>query len=123
MNVYYPIISLFLLGRNLKFIYIIFMKNYFIYFISFIVPFSAIKCFPFFSTSFHFVPFSALFCDSHATVLFLIFFSSLALEEETDSLSQDTAETLPEEERLGESSERDALLGSSGTPEVEDSFL
>lgn len=68
-------------------------------------------------------PFSALFCDSHATGIFLIFFSSLALEEETDSLSQDTAETLPEEERLGESSERDALLGSSGTPEVEDSFL
>lgn len=49
--------------------------------------------------------------------------SSLALEEETDSLSQDTAETLPEEDRLEESSERDALLGSSGTPEVEDSFL
>lgn len=49
--------------------------------------------------------------------------SSLALKEETDSLSQDTADTLPEEDRLEESSERDALLGSSGTPEVEDSFL
>ncbi|KAM3612001.1 uncharacterized protein V6R79_000788 [Siganus canaliculatus] len=49
--------------------------------------------------------------------------SSLTLEEETDSMSQDTAETLPEEDRLEESSERDALLGSSGTPEVEDSFL
>ncbi|CAJ1058556.1 platelet-derived growth factor receptor beta [Xyrichtys novacula] len=49
--------------------------------------------------------------------------SSLVLEEETDSLSQDTAETLPEEDRLEETSERDALLGSSGTPEVEDSFL
>ncbi|XP_039975631.1 platelet-derived growth factor receptor beta isoform X2 [Xiphias gladius] len=49
--------------------------------------------------------------------------SSLALEEETDSMSQDTAETLPEEDRLEETSERDALLGSSGTPEVEDSFL
>ncbi|XP_026213814.1 platelet-derived growth factor receptor beta [Anabas testudineus] len=49
--------------------------------------------------------------------------SSLALEEETDSMSQDTADTLPEEDRLEESSERDALLGSSGTPEVEDSFL
>lgn len=44
--------------------------------------------------------------------------SSLALEEETDSMSQDTADTLPEED-----SERDALLGFSGTPEVEDSFL
>ncbi|XP_054647909.1 platelet-derived growth factor receptor beta [Dunckerocampus dactyliophorus] len=50
--------------------------------------------------------------------------SSVALElEETDSLSQDTADTLPEEERLEGSSERDALLASSGTPEVEDSFL
>ncbi|XP_019109315.2 platelet-derived growth factor receptor beta [Larimichthys crocea] len=49
--------------------------------------------------------------------------SSLALEEETDSMSQDTADTLPEEDRLEETSERDALLGSSGTPEVEDSFL
>ncbi|XP_041653057.1 platelet-derived growth factor receptor beta [Cheilinus undulatus] len=49
--------------------------------------------------------------------------SSMALEEETDSTSQDTAETLPEEDRLEETSERDALLGSSGTPEVEDSFL
>nr|XP_020500973.1 platelet-derived growth factor receptor beta [Labrus bergylta]XP_020500974.1 platelet-derived growth factor receptor beta [Labrus bergylta] len=50
--------------------------------------------------------------------------SSVALEEEeTDSMSQDTAETLPEEDRLEETSERDALLGSSGTPEVEDSFL
>lgn len=49
--------------------------------------------------------------------------SSLDLKEETDSLSQDTADTLPEEDRLEESSERDALLGSSGTPEVEDSFL
>lgn len=49
--------------------------------------------------------------------------SSLALEEETDSMSQDTADTLPEEDRLEEISERDALLGSSGTPEVEDSFL
>ncbi|KAM9377765.1 platelet-derived growth factor receptor beta [Pholidichthys leucotaenia] len=44
--------------------------------------------------------------------------SSLALEEETDSMSQDTADTLPEEERLEETSERDALLGSSGTPEL-----
>ncbi|XP_076595337.1 platelet-derived growth factor receptor beta [Chaetodon auriga] len=49
--------------------------------------------------------------------------SSLALEEETDSMSQDTADTLPEEDRLEQISERDALLGSSGTPEVEDSFL
>uniref|UniRef100_A0A8C4GL34 receptor protein-tyrosine kinase n=1 Tax=Dicentrarchus labrax TaxID=13489 RepID=A0A8C4GL34_DICLA len=49
--------------------------------------------------------------------------SSLALEEETDSMSQDTADTLPEEDRLEETSERDALLGFSGTPEVEDSFL
>ncbi|XP_074503661.1 platelet-derived growth factor receptor beta isoform X2 [Sebastes fasciatus] len=50
--------------------------------------------------------------------------SSLALEEEeTDSMSQDDADTLPEEDRLEETSERDALLGSSGTPEVEDSFL
>ncbi|XP_023251938.1 platelet-derived growth factor receptor beta [Seriola lalandi dorsalis] len=49
--------------------------------------------------------------------------SSLALEEETDSMSQDTADTLPEEDRLEQTSERDALLGSSGTPEVEDSFL
>lgn len=49
--------------------------------------------------------------------------SSVALEEETDSLSQDTAETLPEEDRLEDTSERDALLGLSGTPEVEDSFL
>ncbi|XP_008275960.1 platelet-derived growth factor receptor beta [Stegastes partitus] len=49
--------------------------------------------------------------------------SSLALEEETDSMSQDTADTLPEEDRLEDTSERDALLGSSGTPEVEDSFL
>ncbi|XP_029367799.1 platelet-derived growth factor receptor beta isoform X2 [Echeneis naucrates] len=49
--------------------------------------------------------------------------SSLALEEETDSMSQDTADTLPEEDRLEGTSERDALLGSSGTPEVEDSFL
>uniref|UniRef100_A0A3Q1ETU5 receptor protein-tyrosine kinase n=1 Tax=Acanthochromis polyacanthus TaxID=80966 RepID=A0A3Q1ETU5_9TELE len=49
--------------------------------------------------------------------------SSLVLEEETDSMSQDTADTLPEEERPEDTSERDALLGSSGTPEVEDSFL
>ncbi|XP_068570767.1 platelet-derived growth factor receptor beta [Cebidichthys violaceus] len=49
--------------------------------------------------------------------------SSLALEEETDSMSQDTADTLPEEDRLEETSERDALLGFSRTPEVEDSFL
>ncbi|XP_011478536.1 platelet-derived growth factor receptor beta isoform X1 [Oryzias latipes] len=50
--------------------------------------------------------------------------SSLAAEEEeTDSMSQDTAETLPEDERLEDTSERDALLGSSATPEVEDSFL
>lgn len=47
--------------------------------------------------------------------------SSMALEEETDSM--DTADTLPEEDRLEESSERDALLGCFGTPEVEDSFL
>ncbi|KAJ3588311.1 hypothetical protein NHX12_011904 [Muraenolepis orangiensis] len=50
--------------------------------------------------------------------------SSLALEEvETDSTSRDTAETLPEEDRLEEAGEKDALLGLSGTPEVEDSFL
>ncbi|XP_057705660.1 platelet-derived growth factor receptor beta [Corythoichthys intestinalis] len=49
--------------------------------------------------------------------------SSVALEEETDSMSQDTADTLPEEDRLERTSERDALLGFSGTPEVEDSFL
>ncbi|XP_076021053.1 platelet-derived growth factor receptor beta [Genypterus blacodes] len=49
--------------------------------------------------------------------------SSVVLEEETDSMSQDTADTLPEEDRLEETSERDALLGFSGTPEVEDSFL
>ncbi|TWW54959.1 Platelet-derived growth factor receptor beta [Takifugu flavidus] len=48
--------------------------------------------------------------------------SSLALEEETDSV-HDSTDTLPEEDRLEETSERDALLGSSGTPEVEDSFL
>ncbi|KAK7922797.1 hypothetical protein WMY93_009699 [Mugilogobius chulae] len=48
--------------------------------------------------------------------------SSLALEEvETDSV--DTADTLPEEDRLEGSSERDALLGRAETPEVEDSFL
>lgn len=46
-----------------------------------------------------------------------------SMEEETDSTSQDTAETLPEEDRLEQTSERDALLGSSGTPDVEDSFL
>ncbi|XP_030594711.1 platelet-derived growth factor receptor beta [Archocentrus centrarchus] len=49
--------------------------------------------------------------------------SSVGLGEETDSMSQDTADTLPEEDRLEETSERDALLGSTGTPEVEDSFL
>ncbi|XP_032410129.1 LOW QUALITY PROTEIN: platelet-derived growth factor receptor beta [Xiphophorus hellerii] len=49
--------------------------------------------------------------------------SSLAVEEEADSTSQDTAETLPEEDRVENTSERDALLGSMGTPEVEDSFL
>ncbi|XP_035765342.1 platelet-derived growth factor receptor beta [Neolamprologus brichardi] len=49
--------------------------------------------------------------------------SSVGVGEETDSISQDTADTLPEEDRLEETSERDALLGSSGTPEVEDSFL
>ncbi|CAI5651989.1 unnamed protein product [Oreochromis niloticus] len=49
--------------------------------------------------------------------------SSVGLGAETDSMSQDTADTLPEEDRLEETSERDALLGSSGTPEVEDSFL
>ncbi|XP_068450441.1 platelet-derived growth factor receptor beta [Clinocottus analis] len=49
--------------------------------------------------------------------------SFLAVEEEADSISQDTADTLPEEDRLEETSERDALLGFSGTPEVEDSFL
>lgn len=38
-------------------------------------------------------------------------------------MSQDTTATLPEEDRLEETSERDALLVSSGTPEVEDSFL
>lgn len=63
----------------------------------------------------------ASLCDSAHCDLFPL--SSLALEEETDSLSQDTSETLPEEERLEESSEKDALLGCSGTPEVEDSFL
>uniref|UniRef100_A0A3B4AYB0 receptor protein-tyrosine kinase n=1 Tax=Periophthalmus magnuspinnatus TaxID=409849 RepID=A0A3B4AYB0_9GOBI len=48
--------------------------------------------------------------------------SSMALEEvETDSM--DTADTLPEEDRLEGSSERDALLGRPETPEVEDSFL
>lgn len=45
-----------------------------------------------------------------------------SLEEETDSV-HDSTDTLPEEDRLEETSERDALLGSSGTPEVEDSFL
>ncbi|XP_067373771.1 platelet-derived growth factor receptor beta isoform X1 [Channa argus] len=49
--------------------------------------------------------------------------SSLVLQEETDSMSQDTADTLPEEDRLEETSERDALLGFSVTPEAEDSFL
>ncbi|XP_056295842.1 platelet-derived growth factor receptor beta [Pseudoliparis swirei] len=49
--------------------------------------------------------------------------SSLALEEEIDATSRDTADTLPEEDRLEETNERDALLGLSGTPEVEDSFL
>ncbi|CAL8308611.1 unnamed protein product [Arctogadus glacialis] len=49
--------------------------------------------------------------------------SLLALEEVvTDSSSRDSAETLPEEDRLG-GGEREALLGPSGTPEVEDSFL
>ncbi|KAM6953402.1 platelet-derived growth factor receptor beta isoform 2-T2 [Aplochiton taeniatus] len=48
--------------------------------------------------------------------------SSVVLEEETDSMSQDSAETVPEEERL-DANERDALLEPSGTPEVEDSFL
>lgn len=48
--------------------------------------------------------------------------SSLALEEETDSV-QDSSDSLPDEDRLEETSESDALLGSSGTPEVEDSFL
>lgn len=52
--------------------------------------------------------------------------SSVALEEEevekeSEAMSQDTADTLPEEEE--DTSERDALLGSSGTPDVEDSFL
>ncbi|XP_037531799.1 platelet-derived growth factor receptor beta-like [Nematolebias whitei] len=49
--------------------------------------------------------------------------SSLALEEETDSVSQDTDETLPEDDRPEDTSEKDALLGFTGTPEVEDSFL
>ncbi|TNN64766.1 Platelet-derived growth factor receptor beta [Liparis tanakae] len=49
--------------------------------------------------------------------------SSLALEEEIDATSRDTADTLPEEDRLEETDERDALLGLSCTPEVEDSFL
>lgn len=45
--------------------------------------------------------------------------SSVAMEEvETDSM-----DTLPEEDRPEESSERDALLGCAETPEVEDSFL
>ncbi|XP_051935906.1 platelet-derived growth factor receptor beta [Hippocampus zosterae] len=49
--------------------------------------------------------------------------SSVALEVETDSVSQDTTATLPEEDRMEGTSERDALLGLSATPEVEDSFL
>ncbi|MEQ2308979.1 hypothetical protein AMECASPLE_033892, partial [Ameca splendens] len=49
--------------------------------------------------------------------------SSLALGEEADFTSQDTAETLPEEDRVEDTSERDALLGYNGTPEAEDSFL
>lgn len=58
--------------------------------------------------------------------LFFITLSSVALEEEeveeeSEAMSQDTADTLPEEEE--DTSERDALLGSSGTPDVEDSFL
>ena len=48
--------------------------------------------------------------------------SSLALDE-TDSMSQDTDETLPEEDLQEAAGERDALLGSCGTPDVEDSFL
>ncbi|CAL8355137.1 unnamed protein product [Merluccius merluccius] len=44
---------------------------------------------------------------------------SLAL----DKIEMDTAETLPEEDRLEEPGEKDALLGLSGTPDVEDSFL
>lgn len=60
----------------------------------------------------------------HHILICLFAVSSLAAEEEeTDSMSQDTAETLPEDERLEDTSERDALLGSSATPEVEDSFL
>lgn len=58
--------------------------------------------------------------------LFFMTLSSVALEEEeveeeSEAMSQDTADTLPEEEE--DTSERDALLGSSGTPDVEDSFL
>lgn len=58
--------------------------------------------------------------------LFFITLSSVALEEEeveeeSEAMSQDTADTLPEEEE--DTSERDALLGSSGTPDIEDSFL
>lgn len=49
--------------------------------------------------------------------------SSLALEEEETDSVQDSSDTLPDEDRLEETSERDALLGLSGTPEVEDSFL
>ncbi|KAK0150297.1 Platelet-derived growth factor receptor beta [Merluccius polli] len=40
-----------------------------------------------------------------------------------DKIEMDTAETLPEEDRLEEPGEKDALLGLSGTPDVEDSFL
>uniref|UniRef100_A0A3Q3JWT3 receptor protein-tyrosine kinase n=1 Tax=Monopterus albus TaxID=43700 RepID=A0A3Q3JWT3_MONAL len=49
-------------------------------------------------------------------------FTDVPSESPTDSMSQDTAETLPED-RLEETNEREALLGSSGSAEVEDSFL
>ncbi|XP_046882615.1 platelet-derived growth factor receptor beta isoform X2 [Hypomesus transpacificus] len=48
--------------------------------------------------------------------------SSLSLEEETDSISQHTSDTFPEDERL-DANQEDVPLMPSGTPEVEDSFL
>lgn len=59
---------------------------------------------------------------SRCDVFCVLALSSLALEEETDSV-HDSTDTLPEEDRLEDTNERDALLGSSGTPDVEDSFL
>ena len=67
------------------------------------------------------------FCDSYVSECSVkscfVFPVLSSLDEDTDSMSQDRADTLPEEDRLEDTSERDALLGSSGTPEVEDSFL